>query len=65
MNSKESGLNVILRGLEVAYCPECGNQDPIIPHMDDLMKTLALGVAAKPTRLNGSEIRFLLKEMTE
>ncbi len=54
---KESGFNVILLGLRVAYCPECGNQDPIIPQMDDLMKTLGLDVAAKPTRLNGPEIQ--------
>ena len=59
---KETALpNVILRDVEIIRCDECGNEDPIIPHVNDLMRTLALAVVAQPYRLSGSEVRFLRK----
>ncbi len=59
---KETALpNVILRDVAIVRCDKCGNKDPIIPHVDDLMRTLALAVVGKPYRLSGSEVRFLRK----
>ena len=65
---RESGLgNVVLQGIEIIRCPKCGNEDPIIPRLDDLMGALAYGVIMKPYRLTGEEIRFLRKyvQMTQ
>jgi len=58
----ESGLKrVRLQGIEMIVCDQCGNVDPIIPRVNDLMRTLAVAVIAKPYRLAGDEIRFLRK----
>ena len=46
---KECGLiSVALLGIEIIRCPECENEDPIIPHFNDLMRTLALAMVTKP-----------------
>ena len=59
---KESGLkNVVLHGIDLVRCEQCGNVDPIIPRLNDLMRTLALAVITKPYRLLGNEVRFLRK----
>lgn len=59
---KESGLkNVFLKNIELVRCRECGTTDPIIPHVNELMRVLALAVIARPYRLSGEEIRFLRK----
>ncbi len=59
---KESGLkNVVLAGIELIKCPNCGNIDPIIPHMDELMRVLGMAVLSQPNRLRGDEVRFLRK----
>jgi len=61
---KESGLeNVVLCGIELIQCDHCGNEDPIIPGMDDLFRTIALALVTKPYRLAGEEVRFLRKYM--
>src|SRR5215831_10624720 len=58
----ESGLsNVTLKDIELIHCDECGNDDPIIPRMTQLMRVLALAVIGKPHRLVGEEVRFLRK----
>ena len=58
----ESGLKrVRLQGIELMVCDRCGNVDPIIPRVNDLMRMLAVAVIAKPYRLAGDEIRFLRK----
>jgi DNA-binding transcriptional regulator YiaG len=58
----ESGLKrVRLQGIESIVCGQCGNVDPIIPRVNDLMRMLAIAVIAKPYRLTGDEIRFLRK----
>jgi putative zinc finger/helix-turn-helix YgiT family protein len=58
----ECGLkNVILQGVEIIQCPECGDEQVIIPHMDDLMRALALAVISQPYRLQGEDVRFLRK----
>lgn len=59
---KELSLkNVWLQGIELIHCDQCGNEDPIIRKLSDLMRLLARAVAHKPYRLQGYEIRFLRK----
>ncbi len=59
---QESGLpNVFLINVGIVQCSHCGNEDPIIPHLNELMTKLALAVIGKPCPLNGSEVRFLRK----
>ncbi|MDX6443759.1 MAG: hypothetical protein QOH71_833 [Blastocatellia bacterium] len=58
----ESGLDgVVLQGIEIIRCKACGNEDPIIPQVNGLMRLLAVAVICKPYRLRGDEIRFLRK----
>ena len=57
----ESGLPVVLKGIKLIRCSECNNDDPIIPHMNQLMRAIAVSVLLKPYRLRGEEIRFLRK----
>ncbi|HEX5876456.1 MAG TPA: hypothetical protein VFY60_17540 [Pyrinomonadaceae bacterium] len=60
----ESGLSwVTLQGIELIQCEHCGNEDPIIPRINDLMRALAVALIAKPYRLTGEEVRFLRKYM--
>jgi len=59
---KESGLpNVTLQGIELVRCKHCGSEDPIIPRMNDLMRSLMVAVICKPYQLRGEDIRFLRK----
>jgi putative zinc finger/helix-turn-helix YgiT family protein len=58
---KEVGLNVVLVGVEISKCPKCNNQEPIIPQMNDLMRTIAFAVVGKKSRLLGAEVKFLRK----
>jgi len=61
---RESGLdNVVLCGIEIIKCKHCGNEDPIIPGINDLFRTIALALVTKPYRLAGEEVRFLRKYM--
>lgn len=58
----ESGLSwVVLQGIELIQCEECGNEDPVIPRINDLMRALVIAIIAKPYRLTGEEVRFLRK----
>jgi len=48
----ECGLrNVVLQGVEIARCSLCGNDDVVIPRLNDLMRTLAFAVVSQPYRL--------------
>lgn len=59
---RESGLsNVVLKNIEVIKCAHCGNQDPIIHRMADVMRQIAQALVEKPFALMGEEIRFLRK----
>ena len=59
---KESGLsNVVLIGIELIKCDACGNVDPIIPDVNDLMRALAWHCATQKYRLSGEDVRFLRK----
>jgi putative zinc finger/helix-turn-helix YgiT family protein len=59
---REVGLrNVVLQRIQIAKCPKCKNEDPIMENMSGLMRALALAVIEKPYRLSGEEVRFLRK----
>lgn len=58
---KECGLNVVLVGIEIVRCGHCENEEPIIPQLSDLMRTIAFAVVGKKSRLLGEEVRFLRK----
>lgn len=61
---EESGLdNVILAGIEVDRCPQCGGESPRIPRLNDVMDTIAVALIAKPFELTGRELRFLRKTL--
>ena len=61
---RESGLsNVVLKDVQVVTCEHCGNEDPIIPRLDELIRVLASATARKPRPLTGEDIRFLRKQM--
>lgn len=58
----ECGLkNVVLQGVEIIQCPQCGDEQVVIPHLDELMRTLAVAVISQPFRLQGEDVRFLRK----
>ena len=58
----ECGLrNVVLQGVEIARCGKCGNDDVVIPHLNDLMRALAFAVVSQPYRLQGEDVKFLRK----
>jgi transcriptional regulator with XRE-family HTH domain len=56
----QMGFPVELQRIQVIECPKCG-PEPIIPHMDELMDTLALAVLCRPCMLTGAMVRFLRK----
>jgi transcriptional regulator with XRE-family HTH domain len=52
---------VELHKINIIKCAECGNVDPIIPNMDDMMHAVAMAVICHPCKLSGDKIRFLRK----
>lgn len=61
---KESGLrDLILRDIELVKCGKCGNVDPILFQVDELMHIAAVAILQKPYRLRGEELRFLRKHI--
>jgi putative zinc finger/helix-turn-helix YgiT family protein len=58
----ESGLpNVVLVGVEVRRCRNCGESMVAIPHIEELHRALAMTLIRQTGRLAPSEIRFLRK----
>jgi putative zinc finger/helix-turn-helix YgiT family protein len=53
------GLDVILSSVEVRRCPDCGEDEVVIPHIEQLHEAIARAVARKPSSLRPAEIRFL------
>jgi DNA-binding transcriptional regulator YiaG len=51
----------VLQGVEITRCSQCGNDDIVIPHLNDLMRTLAFAVVSQPYRLQGEDVRFIRK----
>ena len=61
---KESGLrNLTLLGIDLIKCGKCGNVDPVLSGVDDLMDLIAVAVLQKQYRLQGEELRFLRKHI--
>lgn len=60
----ESGLpNVVLLGVTVDRCKECGAEYVSIPDIEGLHRVLAMAVINKDGRLTPAEIRFLRKSL--
>jgi len=58
----ESGLdNVILEGVEVRRCSNCGEWEVVIPRLAELHRAIARRVATERSLLQPQEIRFLRK----
>jgi putative zinc finger/helix-turn-helix YgiT family protein len=58
----ECGLpNVVLLGVEVRRCPKCGEEEIVIPRIEELHRVLAGALLRKAGRLTGVEVRFLRK----
>src|SRR5437764_1043651 len=56
----ESGLdNVVLNGIEIRRCPNCGEELVSIPRIEELHQKIATDLISKPGRLSPGEIRFL------
>jgi len=61
---RECGLdNVILAGITVRTCPECGSLVPKIPKMESLHDCIAHALVKKEERLTPAEIVFLRKSL--
>jgi putative zinc finger/helix-turn-helix YgiT family protein len=50
---------VILKNVEIRRCPNCGEEEVVIPALRKLHQTVAHVLIENPSRLNGEEIRFL------
>jgi len=60
----ESGLdNVYLEGIEICFCPLCGEEIVNIPSVTALHNLIGKILVRKKSLLNGKEIRFLRKNM--
>jgi putative zinc finger/helix-turn-helix YgiT family protein len=60
----ESGLpNVVLLGLEFRRCPNCGEEERVMPRLAQLHRVIAEAIAEKVARLTGAEIRFMRKHL--
>lgn len=53
------GIPAELRNTDVIDCSHCGNVDPVIPNLDQLMRVVAMAVVCCPYKLSGQEVRFL------
>jgi len=61
---KETGLrDLVLLDIQLIKCGKCGNVDPILSGVDDLMDLIAVAILQKPYRLQGEELRFLRKHI--
>lgn len=61
---KETGLrDLVLLDIELIKCGKCGNVDPVLSHVDELMHVVAVAILQKPYRLRGEELRFLRKHI--
>lgn len=53
----ESGLRgVVLHDIELIKCGKCGNVDPVLFRVDELMHLLAVAILRKPYRLECEEL---------
>jgi putative zinc finger/helix-turn-helix YgiT family protein len=52
---------IVLEGVKVHRCPECGESGTTIPRMEALHREIAHTLARRPAKLGPREIRFLRK----
>lgn len=52
-------LGVILRDVEIRRCPSCGEEEVVIPKIEELNRTIATDIAKNSGRFSPAEIRFL------
>lgn len=58
----ESGLSfVTLTGVEVRRCGQCGEEEVVIPRIEDLHRAIALSVIRRSPHFKPEEIKFLRK----
>ena len=57
------GFVVLLRGVEIARCKECGTHVPRIPAIAKLHRAIAAAIVRKRGRLAPPEVRFLRKHL--
>jgi putative zinc finger/helix-turn-helix YgiT family protein len=55
----EAMPGIVLLGVEVTKCLQCGNREVAIPHLDALLKLVAETIVKKPGRLTGDEVRVV------
>jgi len=53
------GIDVVLHGIEVRRCPECGEEEVVIPKVEELHRAIGQAIARRPGNLRPGEIRFL------
>ncbi len=51
--------NIFLNGIEVKKCEECGEEEIVLPNLEELHSLIAHDIAMQPERLRPEEIRFL------
>ena len=60
----ESGLdNVLICGIELFNCKNCGEKSALIPNILEIHKTIGKCLLEQKRRLTGKEIKFLRKHM--
>lgn len=53
------GIDVVLKGIEVRHCGDCGEEHVVIPRIKDLHTAVAKALINQPRLLTHGEIRFL------
>jgi putative zinc finger/helix-turn-helix YgiT family protein len=54
---------IVLAGVEVDECPNCGEREVVIPAIAELNRVLAEGIVRQTERLNAEQVRFLRKHL--
>ena len=55
----ESGLPIMLVGIDVRHCSTCKTVAPLIPNIEGLHRSIARIIIEQKAALSGAEIRFL------
>lgn len=58
---RQPGLNVHLYDVDLIVCSACGNVDPVIPKVNEVLRRIAEAIVEKKYRMTGAEVRFLRK----
>ncbi len=54
---------VVLKGVRINECPDCGEREVEIPRITELNRVLSRVLLCQSTRLTGPQIRFLRKHL--